>query len=114
MSKHTPGPWSVPHSADEESGCSCGYVFSESQRGFGAVATVPFGGEDENYPLAKANAKLIAAAPDLLEALQPFLDFADRELDLHGDVIPESIIEAARAAIAKAKGEECLEDRENV
>jgi len=43
-----------------------------------------------------ANARLIAAAPDLLEALQGVLRVADRATDE---------FDAARAAIAKAIGE---------
>lgn len=103
MSKFTDGPWSLPHFANEESGCSCAYVFSESQRGFGSVATVSFGGEDEDYETAKANAKLISAAPDLLEALINL----KREIVL-SDISNESIekmypfIVEARKAIAKA------------
>lgn len=51
-----------------------------------------------------AAAEMALIADELLDALVPFLDFADRELDLHGEVIPESIIEAARDAIYKARG----------
>lgn len=96
MSEFTAGPWSVPHFANDESGCSCAYVFSESQRGFGSVATVSFGGEDEDYETAKANAKLIAAAPDLLEALQSIIINADPRLFSDGQ------LEQAKRAIAKA------------
>ena len=50
-----------------------------------------------------ANARLIAAAPDLLEALQKMLDNChDTELD---DGIIDAV-EVARAAIAKATGED--------
>lgn len=61
MSGHTKGPWSIPHFADENSSCACSYIFSDAQRGFGAIATIEFGGENENYETAKANANLIAA-----------------------------------------------------
>lgn len=47
-----------------------------------------------------ANARLIAAAPELLEALQFFVaPFAGLE------VVPDGFIAKARAAIAKAKGD---------
>lgn len=98
MKKFTAGPWSVPHFANDESGCSCAYVFSESQRGFGSVATVSFGGEDEDYETAKANAKLIAAAPDLLEALQLITEHVNRYI--YGD--EDVIVMTCREAIAKA------------
>lgn len=97
MSEFTAGPWSVPHFANDESGCSCAYVFSESQRGFGSVATVSFGGEDEDYETAKANARLISAAPELLEALQVLLDYAESGWDY----FPDCAINA-RKAIDKA------------
>jgi hypothetical protein len=52
-----------------------------------------------------ANARLIAAAPDLLEALQDLFD-ADMEHVLMGDGKDDQIeaIAKARAAIAKATG----------
>lgn len=115
MSGHTKGPWSVPHFADEKSTCACSYVFSDSQRGFGAIATVQFGGEDENYETAKANAKLIAAAPDLLEALEVAAETFRRYECWHRakgtkDSLSKAISNQALAirlesAIAKARGE---------
>lgn len=102
MSKHTPGPWSVPHFADENSACACSYVFSDAQRGFGAIATVQFGGENESYGTAKANANLIAAAPDLLEALELMASDYMRKDGLGFDLIASSIM---FKAIAKARGE---------
>jgi hypothetical protein len=71
---HTPGPWSIPHFATPDVGCKCGYVLVD---GFcGAVATVHFSGDrdlkhGDNPPFeeAVANAHLIAAAPELAEAL---------------------------------------------
>lgn len=103
--KGTPGPWSVPHFASDDVSCECGYVFSESQSGFGAVASVPFGGENESYEQAKANAKLIAAAPELLKALEALTE--DRLFYIEGDTsgqmnVTVAAYEAARAAIAKA------------
>lgn len=70
--KHTPGPWSVPHFA-EAGNCQCGYVFSDSQTGMGSICTVDWGGENETKEVASANARVIAAAPELLEALQDLL-----------------------------------------
>ena len=52
----------------------------------------------DQLPLeAKANARLIAAAPDLLEALKVLLDNKDNNEWLTGET-------AARAAIKKAEG----------
>ena len=70
----------------------------------GSICQVPYGGKDEPLSKAIANARLIAAAPELLEAAQDFDKFARlRELEL-GSISPEmhAAIEKARAAIAKA------------
>jgi len=73
QSKHTPGPWSLPHFARPEVNCECGYVLTDGY--MGAVAKVFCSGEGEDwikngdnpkFDEAVANAKLIAAAPELL------------------------------------------------
>lgn len=53
---------------------------------------------------SKANARLIAAAPDLLEALQEVLPMLEQLLMIRGEPEPGSIGHKARAAIAKAIG----------
>jgi len=93
--KGTPGPWVVDESRHD--GC-INRIAPFRHIGMASGYQIKAGDREEN----EANAKLMAAAPDLLAALIPFLDFADRELDLHGEVIPGLIIEAARKAIAKA------------
>ena len=76
MSGHTPGPWSVPHFAREH-GCHCGYVFAGEYCGGIAEVYVDNGkslsdgGNDcPKDAEAQANARLIAAAPALLAALE--------------------------------------------
>ena len=113
MSKHTPGPWSVPHFATD-CACNCAYVVSGNQHGMGAIATVHHSDEadgEHNEPMdvAIANARLIAAAPDMLEALrkmrellrllQPALNVMAREV--MDDIIKDQI----DPAIAAATGE---------
>lgn len=98
--QHTPGPWSVPHFADMLGGCKCGYVFSESQRGMGSICSVVSGGENEEHEQAIANARLIAAAPDLLAACQAYM--ADRAEA--GCTADSGAVKAMRAAIEKASG----------
>jgi hypothetical protein len=61
----------------------------------GAIGISP----DEEF----ANARLIAAAPDLLKALEDCVAVMDRELAGLKVIQPE--LSAARAAIAKATGE---------
>lgn len=102
--KFTPGPWSVPHFASDGTSCNCSYIFSDSQSGFGSIAEVRFGGEDESYEIAKSNARLIADAPDLLEALEQMID----EYGTAGDGWPRNnkVLRDARAAILKARGQQ--------
>jgi hypothetical protein len=74
--KHTPGPWSVPHLAVDSTSCNCAYVLAEPYMGSICTISVSDGKTiselgNDSPPLeeAKANARLIAAAPDLLAAL---------------------------------------------
>lgn len=102
-SPHTPGPWSIPHFAggDTFGGCECGYVYSESQQGMGAICQVFFGGENEPREIAEANARLIAAAPDLLAALDALVTACE----VPGENCEvEQALPAAIAAIATATG----------
>ena len=83
MSKHTPGPW---HTAGEQ-----GVQIRGAKDQIAKVWTMR-GNE------WKANARLIAAAPDLLEALQDMVsDHAS---------LSDATLAFARAAIAKAAGEQ--------
>lgn len=92
--KHTPGPWLWEF--DRDGG---GYVVWTRQPHTGELATVHQ--EDINGPYpAKANARLIAAAPALLEALRALL--ADSYPI--GDAEDPAIREQALAAIALATG----------
>lgn len=85
--KHTPGPWHV----GEKTGMA---VFSDEQ--LLADCTCAYG---MAYTEAKANARLIAAAPDLLSALNAIINHPAHEDPLSG----RKVI-AARAAIARATG----------
>ena len=60
-------------------------------------------------PMGEANARLIAAAPDLLKALRDLLSRAEIELDQtvwHEGLVNCDILAKSRAAIAKATGEQ--------
>ena len=89
---HTPGPWTIlpntPH-----------FVRAmHPAEGMQPVATVyHFDGE------LAANARLIAAAPELLEALEAVLPDLEHYVATHGPG-PDKRLAAARAAIAKARG----------
>jgi len=99
MSGHTPGPWILTDGDRFESSCviTTHLRLDESMASIAEVETdwiEPFGSEQ------RANTLLIAAAPDLLEALRNLLKVHEGEggTTYHaGDI--------ARAAIAKATGE---------
>ena len=84
--KHTPGPWQWTQHFDP--------TISIYKDGFGQIARL----YDSSEGAGKANARLIAAAPDLLDALIEIVS-AD---DAHE--LTQKHIESARAAIAKATG----------
>jgi hypothetical protein len=78
------------------------YDCVQERRRIGAVCGV-FAKDDGE---ATDNARLIAAAPELLAALQSFIDLSD-DGSLHIDGSPateDPALTAARAAIAKAEG----------
>lgn len=87
--QHTPGPWSSSGTAGHEThGQSV--VYSESS---GTDIAIIYDG--------KSNAHLIAAAPDLLAALDDITDLPAN--DNGSRIIPAGYLDAARAAIAKAR-----------
>ena len=93
--KHTPGPWVWEH----------WQMGLTAQNGTSVLAYYDYEGmslhgktEDEH----EANAHLIAAAPDLLEALEAIVATWDGPKYNH---FMADNIDLARAAIAKAKGQ---------
>ena len=92
MSKHTPGPWEAH--LDEA------YFVTGPDRGRVAIMTHLKGahglGGRRSGDESAANARLIAAAPDLLEALTDLLGWQT--------LAPDDVVAAARAAITKAEG----------
>jgi hypothetical protein len=93
--KHTPGPWSFRTAYNGDCGISAEGtgVFIE------AFAEIRHSGENAQEE-AKANARLIAASPDLLDALRLVWDKVLTEY--HS---PESYVrQIVEAAIAKAEG----------
>lgn len=92
--KHTPGPWEHQH-------CHTAIVTGNQ-----TLARV-YHGEGRSFNESKANARLIAAAPELLEALIEMVeDFSDR-FDLESSSTNPGIkhvIAEARHVIKKATG----------
>lgn len=104
MSKHTPGPWFLAEKVEGKHTVTNLRRIRSEREGMehGAVCEV-YGIADGSE--AHANARLIAAAPELLVALQLMVD---RFIDTEGSygVWENEAIEAGCAAIAKATGGE--------
>lgn len=110
-SKHTPAPWLIGDLAfthfQGPEGLSEGRLAASIHHG-AVSASVPLirvgAGRDDDADEVMANARLIAAAPELLEALRAAEDFM---AGFEGDELQEGIDErltTVRAAIAKAEG----------
>ena len=102
MSDFTPGPW-VIRTTPTSAGL-CHIVSAADWRGAFIYGDGIRKGVDDALPKAQqlaANARLIAAAPDLLEALQ-WMVLRTEE----GGYPDGKCLEEARAAIAKATGEQ--------
>ena len=102
MSDFTPGPWVVV-------GRLTKYV--EARLVGGLIQEVAACGPtmaDEGYgQQQEANARLIAAAPDLLEALQELCEIVEDAIEQKSAKDLDSFtLQPARAAIAKATGEQ--------
>jgi hypothetical protein len=98
MTKHTPAPWKIERSGMYLTIQTNSWTMAEVFRSDYDSATV--------IQTQEANAKLIAAAPDLLEALIAMVAMVERELSLGKNVILDggSVAYKARAAITKATG----------
>lgn len=99
--KHTPGPWWDTESGVRDRG---GYICHTrpAQR---------YPDQDERFEKETqeraANKRLIAAAPDLLEACQAIIKYDEGDPDDCAALMLDyaSAVEAARAAIGKATGD---------
>lgn len=97
-SKHTPAPWSINDFPQKDSRISIGAI------GTPLIAYVP--DRDVSVNEQKANARLIASAPELLDALGIAMQF-DEKLKEHIRRYEwgARFLDKSHAAIAKARGE---------
>lgn len=91
--KHTPGPWILSDTTKAGNRKVSGYGWD-----YFANVTVRMDGTAANCEEGEANARLIAAAPDLLAALKAIVEFHQ------GSKVGKAVQETARAAIAKSEG----------
>ena len=109
MNKHTPGPWRKVTANDYKSlgvetvsdDIYARVTICEIQLAHGE----PFNSDENDEP--KANARLIAAAPELLASLVAILETADISFGEGEQAarVGNAVISQARAAIAKATGQ---------
>ncbi len=91
---HTEGPWHYREGRNGE------FLITCESGGFAPIARVK-GDKRTTLKDAKANARLIAAAPELLAALYAMMDNC-YDPDRDDDIV--QAFDAARDAIAKAEG----------
>lgn len=92
MSSHTPGPWVYRYFSEDDAWC-IGYP--------GADGMIAMAVPNEHLPTtvsAEANAHLIAAAPELLEALKGLLYVIRND-----QLVPESVSYMQKASAVLAK-----------
>lgn len=91
--KHTHGPW---FSEDLIEGTDQEFigVSSDNVNNIADVWAI-----DTTQEQCRANARLIAAAPELLDALETMVRYSQG-----GDIPPKSVVDRAHSAIAKAIG----------
>lgn len=100
--KGTPGPWTA-----DKTSRAVGPISRNDDQSYGILIPVAWVEFDQDEGIQASNQRLIAAAPELLEALKELISgYEDREQSgmfdmlVHGD-----LIEKANTAINKALGE---------
>lgn len=91
--KHTPGPWGVEYDNADYNGGGQWYNAGPAKVWF------PYNVRKREEDEAHANARLIAAAPELLEALQDLVDAMTGRIDGEATAMHNAL-----AVIAKATG----------
>ena len=118
MNKHTPGPWRLTESGDAIVSADGGTLIVETGQDYwknleAAAAGASSDIAKRHLPQVRANARLIAAAPELLEALKGCAAMLaecakQHRLDGSGEghgTLADKHAAIARAAIDKATGE---------
>ncbi len=102
---HTPGPWEAStHPANDPEYC---HVWAKGRSSDIALVVRADNESMIGVGSAEANARLMAAAPDMLAALRALTHQAAKEIDqssTHDGLNNCDLLAQARAAIAKAEG----------
>lgn len=113
-SLHTPGPWAYELVQTSDPA----YKYAVMRNGRGWWLTLVTGGQDNSKGEGEANARLIAAAPELYEAAKMFEDLMTTWPDefrmeakcIAATMTAGSMIEKFRNAIAKVEGRKAPSD----
>ncbi len=104
MSAHTPGPWTVVDTHDDRRRLQI-----HSSKGPVIVALIPNVDERDMTGITKeaqANARLIAAAPELLGVMRSFISELDANRDRGAiQMLTVAFVMNARALLARVGGE---------
>ena len=95
--KHTPGPWNADWATGLRNGSQQVIEWFVRSDGDDVSIAADIVNPANGLP-SESNARLIAAAPELLEALQELVSWQT--------TAPQKYVDAAKAAIAKAIGHE--------
>jgi ABC-type nitrate/sulfonate/bicarbonate transport system substrate-binding protein len=99
---HTPGPWEIVRYGDGDS------LVIHDSRGDWRVCFLATPGDDGDFEGIKANARLIAAAPELLEAVvaakRELWDIARGQWNLE-DFKNWALVQQIDTALAKVRGQ---------
>jgi hypothetical protein len=104
--KHTPGPWKAERCSDVLE------IGAETPAGHLSVAWIHGFNPGEDVAAVWADARLLAAAPELLEALRLVVEAFARAVQANTEGLPgfdveeHALVRTCRAAIAKAEGRE--------
>jgi len=113
--RHTPGPWRIAQDDPYKASESNLYDQKQVTAGEFVITCIPFGRTDELRKEAEANARLIAASPELLEACRFALKYHQHPEEMEDEAqkktagnvaMWEVVVEKLRAAIASAEGRE--------
>ncbi len=103
--QHTPGTWSVETEAEPDGDAPVVYVCHSATVCDVTTVCNLLPSRDASVDQRQANARLIAAAPDLLAALELILPMAKGYVALNSVGNNRAFISQAEAAIAKARGQ---------
>lgn len=98
--KHTPGPWEIDNRASE---FGPGRLWIVETNGPKTICG-GLGGWPNRVEESRANAHLIAAAPEMYAVLRSVVGEMRREHDMGDEHFSTAQVEAAEAALAKAEG----------